>query len=73
MKTHYSIFELLEINLEKLPKTDRAILYKAKRENWSFIEAPCQGGRNGKRREYRKNTASPWRSSGRFGRYRNWA
>ena len=52
MKTHYSISELLEINLEKLPKTDRAILYKAKRENWSFIEAPCQGGRNGKRREY---------------------
>lgn len=52
MKTHYSISELLEMNLEKFPKTNRAILYKVEREKWSFIEAPCQGGKNGKRREY---------------------
>ena len=52
MKTHYSISELLEMNLEKFPKTNRAILYKVEREKWSFIEASCQGGKNGKRREY---------------------
>lgn len=52
MKTHYSISELLEMNLEKFPKTNRAILYKVERERWSFIEASCQGGKNGKRREY---------------------
>lgn len=44
MKTHYSISELLEMNLEKFPKTNRAILYKVERERWSFIEASCQGG-----------------------------
>ena len=52
MKTHYSISELLEMNLEKFPKTNRAILYKVEREKWSFIEVSCQGGKNGKRREY---------------------
>lgn len=52
MKTHYSISELLEMNLEKFPKTNRAILYKVEREKWSFIETSCQGGKNGKRREY---------------------
>ena len=52
MKTDYSISELLEMNLEKFPKTNRAILYKVEREKWSFIEASCQGGKNGKRREY---------------------
>ena len=52
MKTHYSISELLKMNLEKFPKTNRAILYKVEREKWSFIEASCQGGKNGKRREY---------------------
>nr|DAK33443.1 MAG TPA: hypothetical protein [Caudoviricetes sp.] len=45
MKTHYSISELLEMNLEKFPKTNRAILYKVEREKWSFIEASCQGGK----------------------------
>lgn len=52
MKTHYSISELLKMNLEKFPKTNRAILYKVEREKWSFIEVSCQGGKNGKRREY---------------------
>ena len=45
MKKHYSISQLWELDLEKFPKTNRAILYKVEREKWSFIEASCRGGK----------------------------
>lgn len=53
MKKHYAISELFEMNLEIFQgKTARTIQNIANRENWPFIEVACQGGKNGKRREY---------------------
>lgn len=52
MKTHYSVVELLNMNLDAMPGTARGIQKKADRENWPFIEVAGKGGRNGKRREY---------------------
>ena len=52
MKTRYSVSELFKMNLQNLPSTERAIQYKANRENWPYIEVAGKGGRNGKRREY---------------------
>ncbi|MBF0803313.1 MULTISPECIES: Mu transposase C-terminal domain-containing protein [unclassified Neisseria] len=53
MKAHYSISELFKMNLEIFTnKTARTIQNVAIRENWSFVEVSCQGGKNGKRREY---------------------
>lgn len=52
MKANYSVMELLEMELETLPKTKAGLGEKIKRESWPFIEIACKGGRNGKRREY---------------------
>lgn len=53
MKTHYAISELSEMSLEIFKgKTARTIQNTANREKWPFVEVACQGGRNGKRREY---------------------
>ena len=52
MKTHYSLAELAEMGLEGYPSTVQAWTTRAKKGNWAFIEVPCKGGKNGKRREY---------------------
>lgn len=52
MKKHYSISELFDMNLEILKGTARTIQNRANRENWPYVEVACQGGKNGKRREY---------------------
>lgn len=52
MKTHYSISELAEMNLEILPRTARAIQYRADKGNWQFREVACQGGKGGVKKEY---------------------
>ena len=54
LKSHYSISELFEMNLEIFSKykTAKSIENQAKKGNWQFVEVACQGGKNGKRREY---------------------
>ena len=53
MKKHYAISELFEMSLESFSgKTLQTIQNTANRENWPFVEVACQGGKNGKRREY---------------------
>lgn len=54
MKMHFSISELFSMNLEIFAKykTAKSIENLVKKEHWPFREVPCQGGKNGKRREY---------------------
>ena len=52
MKSYFSISELVEMNLEILPKEARSIRYRADKQHWQFREVPCQGGKGGKKREY---------------------
>lgn len=40
------------MGLEGYPSTVQAWTTRAKKGNWAFIEVPCKGGKNGKRREY---------------------
>ncbi|QRQ81834.1 Mu transposase C-terminal domain-containing protein [Paralysiella testudinis] len=52
MKTHYSVAELVALELTCLPKTKVGIGDKVKRESWPFIEVDGKGGKGGKRREH---------------------
>ena len=44
LKSHYSAQELVDLNLTSLPKTKKAILAMAKRENWQFQARQGKGG-----------------------------
>ncbi|MEY2863574.1 MAG: hypothetical protein RLY58_1281 [Pseudomonadota bacterium] len=57
MKTHFSIVELLSMQIDGLPSTRQAIEYRAKKESWVFVEVAAKGGRSGLRREYALPTA----------------
>ncbi|KPN73696.1 Mu transposase C-terminal domain-containing protein [Neisseria sp. 74A18] len=52
MKKHYSASELVALELSGLPKTEAGVVFRAKQQNWPFIEVAGKGGRGGKRREY---------------------
>ncbi len=52
MKTHYSVADLLSMQIDGVPNTRQAVEYRAKREQWPFVEVAAKGGRNGVRREY---------------------
>ena len=53
LKTHFSVSELFEFNLEIFQgKTERTIANTVKRQNWQFREVPCKGGRGGLKKEY---------------------
>ncbi|MEE6042632.1 Mu transposase C-terminal domain-containing protein [Avibacterium paragallinarum] len=44
LKTHYSVAELLQLNLLELPKAHKNVLDKAKRENWQSRKRVGRGG-----------------------------
>lgn len=44
IKSFYSIQELLELEIPGLPKTQRGLLKKAERENWTSQERNKLGG-----------------------------
>ncbi|MCG7655903.1 Mu transposase C-terminal domain-containing protein [Wielerella bovis] len=52
MKTHYSVTELLKLELSELPRTKVGLGDKIKRENWQFREVAAKGGRGGVKKEY---------------------
>ena len=51
MKTHYSIAELLELDLFDLPKTRKGLDKYLTRNNWQYKEVPSRG-KGGTKREY---------------------
>lgn len=51
MKTHYSIAELLELDLSDLPKTRKGLDKYLTRNNWQYKEVPSRG-KGGTKREY---------------------
>ncbi|TID16649.1 transposase, partial [Avibacterium paragallinarum] len=44
LKTHFSAKELLDLQLNSLPRTKKAVLSKAKRENWLYRPRSGKGG-----------------------------
>ena len=54
MKTHYSIAELLALNLDGYPTTRRGWEYLVKSNNWKYREVPSRG-KGGVRKEYEIN------------------
>ena len=52
MKTHFSIAELLNLNVSALPSSKSGLIKRIQSECWPFVEVAGKGGRNGKRREY---------------------
>ncbi|KYK81494.1 hypothetical protein SC936_03905 [Aggregatibacter actinomycetemcomitans serotype e str. SC936] len=44
LKSHFSAQELADLELDSLPKTKKAILDKAKRENWTSKPRQGKGG-----------------------------
>ena len=52
MKTHYSVAELLQLDLDELPKTKMGLSDKIKREQWQFREVSGRGGKGGIKKEY---------------------
>ena len=51
MKTHYSIAELLELDLPNLPRTRKGLDKYLTRNNWKYKEVPSRG-KGGTKREY---------------------
>ncbi|ESK57559.1 hypothetical protein [Acinetobacter tjernbergiae] len=54
MKTHYSVTELLELELDGLPKSQKGLDKFLTRNNWKYREVPSRG-KGGIRREYEPN------------------
>jgi putative transposase len=54
MKTHYSVTELLELELDGLPKSQKGLDKFLTRNNWKYKEVPSRG-KGGVRREYEPN------------------
>lgn len=52
MKEQYSAAELVAMKIPSLPSSVAGMMQRAKKQNWRFTEVACQGGKNGKRREY---------------------
>ena len=52
MRTHFSIAELLNLNVSALPSSKSGLIKRIQSECWPFVEVAGKGGRNGKRREY---------------------
>jgi len=44
LETYYSAQQLVDLNLDSLPKTKKAILTRAKKESWSFKARQGKGG-----------------------------
>lgn len=51
MKTHYSVAELLELNLSRLPKTTKGVNKFIARHKWEYREVPSRG-KGGTKKEY---------------------
>lgn len=52
MKNYFSISELLEMNLENLPRTVRGLTYKADREKWIWKTSSDKQGGQGVKKLY---------------------
>lgn len=52
MKKYYSAVEILNFNIDGLPKTEQGMRLKAARDNWAFTEVAALGGKGGKRKEF---------------------